>query len=168
MRTEKIVMLQIFISMAFISFKRKGSAKSAFMSFSPILQYEFQSKDWAGDGLLSPVKSRAPGPPLRLSNSLWCLSFRPCCYCHQVELRSIFVFHQLFIIVCDRKEFGLHFTRTHPFAAWLAHLSASFAGSLLSPLNGGEFIFASPFRLPGLQSSSGETGNYLRIFGKLL
>ena len=161
MRTEKIVMLQIFISMAFISSKRKGSAKSTLMSYSPILQCEFQSKDWAGDGFPSLVKSRAPGPPLRLSNSLWCLSFRPCCYCHQVELRSIFVLHQLFIIVCDRKEFGLHFTRTHPFAAWLAHISASFAGSLLSPLNGGEFIFASPFRLPGLQPSPWKTCKYI-------
>ena len=130
MRTEKIVMLQIFIFMTFISSKRKGSAKSTFMSNPPILQCEFQSKDWTGDGLPPPLKSWAPGPPLRLSNSLWCLSFRPCCYCHQVELRSFFFFHQLFIIVCCRKEFGLPFTRTHPFAAWLAHLSASFAGSL--------------------------------------
>ena len=31
-----------------------------------------------------------------------------------------------------RKEFGVPFTRTHPFAAWLAHLSASFAGFLWS------------------------------------
>ena len=123
---------------------------------------EFQSKDWAGDGFPSLVKSRAPGPPLRLSNSLWCLSFRPCCYCHQVVLRSFFVFHQLFIIVCCRKEFGLHFTRTHPFAAWLAHLSASFAGSLILRLKGKELIFTSPSRFPGLQSSSGETGNYFR------
>ena len=36
------------------------------------------------------------------------------------------VFWEVFL---HRKEFGVPFTRTHPFAAWLAHLSASFAGS---------------------------------------
>lgn len=32
-----------------------------------------------------------------------------------------------------RKEFGVPFTRTHPLAAWLAHLSASFAGPVPPP-----------------------------------
>ena len=48
-----------------------------------------KTEQWTGDGFPSLVKSRAPGPPLRLSNSLWCLSLRPCCCCHQVELWSI-------------------------------------------------------------------------------
>merc|ERR1719474_2101697 len=47
------------------------------------------------------------------------------------------VCHFLLAAIAIRKEFGLPFTRTHPFAAWLAHLSASFAGSLVcNPLLG--------------------------------
>jgi hypothetical protein len=47
------------------------------------------------------------------------------------------VCHFILAAIAVRKEFGVPFTRTHPFAAWLAHLSASFAGSLVcNPLLG--------------------------------
>lgn len=47
------------------------------------------------------------------------------------------VCHFILAAIAVRKEFGVPFTRTHPLAAWLAHLSASFAGSLVcNPLLG--------------------------------
>ena len=45
--------------------------------------------------------------------------------------------YQTHLITLTRKEVGSEFTRSRPFATWLATLSASFAGSLVAnPLLG--------------------------------